>query len=59
MAFGLTSCDPSAIQPSCLPDDSHYLLDRPEYWVVKKDAASGPIAGDELCFIITHSGTNV
>ncbi|CAG7733667.1 unnamed protein product [Allacma fusca] len=56
MAFGLTACDPDTIQSVVLPDDSHFLLDRPEYWVVKKDAANSPAAGDELCFTVTHSG---
>ncbi|CAA9997552.1 unnamed protein product [Nesidiocoris tenuis] len=56
LAFGLTSCDPASINPNELPDDSNQLLDRPEYWVVKKDVANGPRRGDELTFCITSDG---
>lgn len=56
LAFGLTSCDPSYINLADLPDDSHQLLDRPEYWVVIKDVASKPMAGDEIAFSITPTG---
>lgn len=56
LAFGLTSCDPSYIKVADLPDDSHQLLDRPEYWVVIKDVASKPMAGDEIAFSITPTG---
>lgn len=56
LALGLTSCDPASLQPSDLPDDSDLLLDRPEYWVVSKDVASNPVAGDEIVFTITANG---
>lgn len=56
LALGLTSCDPSTLQPNDLPDDSDLLLDRPEYWVVSKDVASYPQRGDELAFCITSAG---
>lgn len=56
LAFGLTSCDPSHINLTDLPDDAHQLLDRPEYWVVVKDVANSPMAGDEIAFSITESG---
>jgi len=56
MAFGLTSCNPDSICVDSLPDDSDLLLNRPEYWVVKKEAANNPVAGDELAFTITLSG---
>lgn len=56
MTFGLTTCDPSSLISDDLPEDSHKLLDRPEYWVVVKDVASGPQAGDELAFEILESG---
>lgn len=56
LAFGLTTCDPSYLNLADLPDDSHQLLDRPEYWVVIKDVASKPMAGDEIAFSVTASG---
>ena len=59
MAFGLTSCNPNLICADSLPDDSDLLLNRPEYWVVKKEAANSPVAGDELAFTLTPSGTRI
>lgn len=56
LAFGLTSCDPSTLQTSDLPEDADSLLDRPEYWVVHKDVASMPQSGDELAFSVMHNG---
>lgn len=53
LAFGLTTCDPSTINGNDLPEDPHQLLDRSEYWVVIKDVANAPQAGDELAFKIT------
>ncbi|XP_011179248.2 protein neuralized isoform X2 [Zeugodacus cucurbitae] len=56
LALGLTSCNPAALQPSDLPNDSDFLLDRPEYWVVSKDIASQPQRGDEIAFFIAPNG---
>lgn len=56
LAFGLTSCDPAALQVADLPEDSDMLLDRPEYWVVSKYVCVSPQRGDELTFCITHTG---
>ncbi|XP_013420757.1 protein neuralized isoform X2 [Lingula anatina] len=56
LAFGLTACDPSALTPSELPDDSDLLLDRPEYWVVNKDVCSLAELGDELSFTMSSEG---
>lgn len=56
LTFGLTTCDPCALVTDELPEDSHKLLDRPEYWVVVKDVANGPQAGDEIAFEISESG---
>ncbi|XP_034948175.1 protein neuralized isoform X2 [Chelonus insularis] len=56
LALGLTSCDPARLSAEDLPDDSDLLLDRPEYWVVSKDVASSPQPGDEIAFVVTHSG---
>ena len=56
LAFGLTSCNPAFIKPIDLPEDSHKLLDRPEYWVVIKDVANSPQAGDEIAFSINEYG---
>lgn len=56
LAFGMTSCDPSSLRVTDLPDDADLLLDRPEYWVVHKDVCAKPDIGDELSFCLTSSG---
>ncbi|KOB68675.1 putative neuralized, partial [Operophtera brumata] len=56
LAIGLTSCDPAMLQPCDLPDDAEWLLDRPEYWVVRRDAATGLRRGDELAVTLTLDG---
>lgn len=56
MAFGLTSCNPNYLNIGELPEDSHHLLDRPEYWTVIKDVANSPMAGDEIAFSIAETG---
>ncbi|KAJ2939977.1 hypothetical protein O0L34_g6683 [Tuta absoluta] len=56
LAIGLTSCDPSSLRPCDLPDDAEQLLDRPEYWVVRRDAANGLRRGDELAVTLTLDG---
>lgn len=56
LAIGLTSCDPGTLRPCDLPDDAEQLLDRPEYWVVRRDAANGLRRGDELAVTLTMDG---
>ncbi|XP_041968749.1 protein neuralized isoform X2 [Aricia agestis] len=56
LAIGLTSCDPATLTPCDLPDDAEQLLDRPEYWVVRRDAANGLRRGDELAVTLTLDG---
>ncbi|ESO95167.1 hypothetical protein LOTGIDRAFT_117454, partial [Lottia gigantea] len=56
IAFGLTVCDPASLIMDDLPDDSDYLLDRKEYWVVNKDICRKPDVGDELSFYLTSEG---
>lgn len=56
LAFGMTSCNPSAINRSTLPDDSDLLLDFPDYWVVHKDVCIKPEISDELTFHLMVSG---
>ncbi|KAK9884415.1 hypothetical protein WA026_007260 [Henosepilachna vigintioctopunctata] len=56
LALGLTSCDPSSLQSSDLPDDSNFLLDRPEYWVISRDFARNLNQGDEISFCIALNG---
>lgn len=56
LAIGLTSCDPGILRPCDLPDDAEQLLDRPEYWVVRRDAANGLRRGDELAVTLTLDG---
>ena len=36
MLLGVTSCDPSTVDPSTLPLNSIDLVDREEYWVVDR-----------------------
>ena len=56
MGFGFTTCNPASLSPADLPDDADQLLDRPEYWVISKDVAQGPILGDEIEFQLAHNG---
>lgn len=57
LTFGLTTCDPATLQQSFdFPDDPECLMDRPEYWVVKKDVMSCPSISDELCIVIGNEG---
>jgi protein neuralized len=56
LAFGVTSCDPNTLKPNSLPDDSDLLLDRPDFWALKKDVASNPEAGTELAFQLLPNG---
>ncbi|KAK6185585.1 hypothetical protein SNE40_007786 [Patella caerulea] len=56
IAFGLTVCDPATLTGDDLPDDSDWLLDRKEYWVVNKDICRKPDVGDELSFYLTSEG---
>lgn len=56
LSIGLTSCDPAILRPTDLPDDAEQLLDRPEYWVVRRDAANGLRRGDELAVNLTVDG---
>ncbi|XP_017847577.1 protein neuralized isoform X2 [Drosophila busckii] len=56
LALGLTSCNPAVLQPNDLPNDSDFLLDRPEYWVVSKDIAAAPQRGDEIAFFVAPNG---
>ncbi|GBP55238.1 Protein neuralized [Eumeta japonica] len=56
LSIGLTSCDPCTLRPCDLPDDAEQLLDRPEYWVVRRDAANGLRRGDELAVTLTLDG---
>lgn len=58
LGVGLTSCCPSGLTLTDLPDDAELLLDRSEYWVVSKDI--GQVMqlnrGDEIKFCVTQSG---
>ncbi|CAH0403953.1 unnamed protein product [Chilo suppressalis] len=56
LSIGLTSCDPASLRPCDLPADAELLLDRPEYWVVRRDAANGLGRGDELAVTLTMDG---
>ncbi|KAJ8952958.1 hypothetical protein NQ318_006575 [Aromia moschata] len=56
LGLGLTSCDPSTLVQNDLPDDSNFLLDRPEYWVLSKDFARNLNKGDEISFCISPNG---
>lgn len=56
LGLGLTSCDPGTLQTGDLPDDSNFLLDRPEYWVISRDIARNLNRGDEINFCISPTG---
>ncbi|OWR47426.1 putative neuralized [Danaus plexippus plexippus] len=56
LAIGLTSCDPALLTQDALPDDADQLLDRPEYWVLKRDAAAGLRRHDELAVTLSGDG---
>ncbi|KOB69920.1 putative neuralized [Operophtera brumata] len=56
LTIGLTSCGPSTLRTCDLPDDAEWLLDRPEYWVVRRDAANGMRRGDKLAVTLTLDG---
>ncbi|KAJ8943695.1 hypothetical protein NQ314_009668 [Rhamnusium bicolor] len=56
LGLGLTSCDPSTLTHNDLPDDSNFLLDRPEYWVLSRDFARNLNKGDEISFCISQNG---
>ncbi|XP_030752563.1 protein neuralized isoform X1 [Sitophilus oryzae] len=56
LGLGLTSCDPSTLTLADLPDDSNFLLDRPEYWVLSRDFARNLNKGDEISFCIAPTG---
>lgn len=56
LGLGLTSCDPSTLSPADLPDDSNFLLDRPEYWVISRDFARSLSVGDEVSFCVSERG---
>lgn len=56
LTFGLTTCNPSNIDPNELPEDADELLNRPEYWIVNKDVVPKPEAGDELSFLKSATG---
>lgn len=53
--YGITSCDPSKIEPYELPDTVDDLLDRPEYWVVKQKSYPY-IKGDTIRVTIGNQG---
>lgn len=56
LGLGLTSCDPATLTTSDLPDDSNFLLDRPEYWVISRDFARNLNRGDEISFCVAPNG---
>ncbi|XP_050293535.1 protein neuralized isoform X2 [Anthonomus grandis grandis] len=56
LGLGLTSCDPGSLTTSDLPDDSNFLLDRPEYWVLSRDFARNLNKGDEVSFCVSPTG---
>lgn len=56
LTVGMTACDPSALRPSDLPDDSDHLLDRLEYWVVHKEVLATAEVEDEISITLTNDG---
>ena len=55
MGVGVTTCNPTSLEESILPDDAEDLLDRPEYWVMTRDFDE-PGAGDILGFMVDAEG---
>lgn len=56
LSFGLTSCNPNTISSRLLPDDPFSLLDRQEYWAIKKHAVSNGNDRDEFAFSVAPDG---
>lgn len=56
--FGLTTCDPSALEDEAprLPNDHRALLNRPEVWVFKEDVDKDCGVDDELVFVMREGG---
>jgi len=55
LGFGLTTCNPANLKSFELPEDSHKLIDRKEYWIIIKDVLANAKAGDELSFMINDA----
>ncbi|KAJ0169781.1 hypothetical protein K1T71_014387 [Dendrolimus kikuchii] len=53
LSIGVTSCDPTTLLPSDLPDDVEMLDDRPEYWEVNSDVVNRLKEGDEFKVTLT------
>ncbi|CAL1291157.1 unnamed protein product [Larinioides sclopetarius] len=55
LLYGITSCNPSTLNPHDLPENADDLLDRPEYWIVRNDTNSYE-AGDVIVYSISTEG---
>ncbi len=55
MGVGVTTCNPTSLEETILPDDAEDLLDRPEYWVMTRDFEE-PGVGDILGFMVDSDG---
>lgn len=55
LSYGVTSCDPSTLRPSDLPYNPESLLDREEFWVIRRVVV--PLqSGDILGFMVKFNG---
>ncbi|GFX68425.1 e3 ubiquitin-protein ligase NEURL1 [Trichonephila clavipes] len=55
LLYGITSCNPSTLNPNLLPENADDLLDRPEYWIVRNDSNSYEV-GDTVVYSISTEG---
>lgn len=56
MTVGMTTTDPATLRRNSLPNDPHKLLDRPEYWAIRRDVHTRPKIGNEISFRLQREG---
>ncbi|MEQ2214569.1 hypothetical protein XENOCAPTIV_012557 [Xenoophorus captivus] len=55
LSYGVTSCDPATLRPSDLPSNPESLVDRKEFWAVRRVAVQLH-SGDILSFVVNSEG---
>ncbi|GFS49950.1 protein neuralized [Nephila pilipes] len=55
LLYGITSCNPSTLNPNHFPENADDLLDRPEYWIVRNDSNCYEV-GDTIVYSISTEG---
>ncbi|ESO85637.1 hypothetical protein LOTGIDRAFT_155128 [Lottia gigantea] len=56
LSFGLTTCNPANLIINELPDDSRFLTEREEYWVIKENFCKKLTKGDILRLYLRNEG---